>query len=59
METLRKRLDLITYSIKQSAFPYLFVASDDIWIRNYFIDNISRMKNVSVIGDSKMENDEH
>ena len=58
MGTLRKRLDLITYSIKQSAFPYLFVVSDDIEIRNYFIDNIARIENVSVIDDNKMENDE-
>ncbi|MDO4962657.1 MAG: hypothetical protein Q4E75_00940 [bacterium] len=57
MEKLKEKLDLITYSIKHSAFAYLFVVSDDVEIRNYFIDNISRMENVSVIDDSKIESD--
>lgn len=57
METLKEKLDLITYSIKQSAFAYLFVISDDEEIRNYFIDNISRIDNVNVVDDSKIESD--
>lgn len=57
METLKEKLELITYSIKQSAFAYLFVVSDDEEIRNYFIDNISRIDNVSVIDDSKIDSD--
>lgn len=57
METLKEKLDLITYSIKQSAFAYLFVVSNDEEIRNYFIDNISRVDNVSVIDDSKIDSD--
>ena len=57
METLKEKLDLITYSIKQSAFAYLFVVSDDEEIRNYFIDNISKIDNVNVIDDSKIDSD--
>lgn len=57
METLKEKLDLITYSIKQSTFAYLFVVSNDEEITNYFIDNISRVDNVSVIDDSKIDSD--
>lgn len=57
MEKLNEQLDLITYSIKQSAFAYLFVVSDDDEVRNYFIDKISNIENVSVIDDSKIESD--
>ena len=57
METLKEKLDLITYSIKQSTFAYLFVVSNDEEITNYFIDNISRDDNVSVIDDSKIDSD--
>lgn len=57
METLKEKLDLITYSIKHSAFAYLFVVSNDEEIRNYFIDNISMIDNVSVIDDSKIDSD--
>ena len=57
METLKEKLDLITYSIKQSAFAYLFVISDDEEVRNYFINNISTLENVDVIDDSKIDSD--
>jgi len=57
MEALKEKLDLITYTIKHSAIAYLFVVSDDLEIRNYFIDNISKIDNVSVVDDSKEQND--
>lgn len=57
METLKEKLDLITYSIKHSAFAYLFVVSNDEEVRNYFIDNISTLENVDVIDDSKIGSD--
>ena len=39
-------------------YNYVFVVSDDIEIRNYFINNISKLDNVSVIDDSKTQSDE-
>lgn len=54
-DVLKNELNKITLSIKWNANPYLFVVSDDIDIRNYFIENISNLETVSVVDDSKRD----
>lgn len=52
-EILKNSFDVISKSITLCAFPYIFVISNDKYIRDYFIERISYLKNVSVIDESK------
>lgn len=55
---LNKELEKIKSAIKYNAFPYIFIVSNDINIRNYFAKNISDLEGISTINNIKITHKE-
>lgn len=57
IKIIGNEVDRIMFGIKKSANAFIFIISDDVDIRNYFIDNISALDNIITIDDNIIETD--
>lgn len=57
IKIIGNEVDRIMFGIKKSANAFIFIVSDDVDIRNYFIDNISALDNIITIDDNIIETD--